>query len=174
MTEPYTRLARDRLQQLASTLATLHERVRDAVASEMGKAVGETLRDLLTAILNRNATRTSRPPERHYEAASPSSARHWSDDDDDWRDDRVPMSSPTFTEPSPAPISPQPVDAVRLGFGLAHWLLQRRVPVLAGIGFGLAAGLATMSSYPLVQTALAVIAAATELLVITEYGGPSP
>ena len=172
MTDQFTRLARDRLQQLASTLVTLRERVREAVASEMGKAVGEALRDLLTAILNRNTSRMPSPPVHPTAPPPPASSTRWDDDDDEYFDDHA--AEPTLPKPHRGPVPQPPVDAVRLGFGLARWLLQRRVPILAGLGVGLAVGLATLSSHPIVQTGLAVIAAATELAAITEFAANSP
>ena len=166
MPEFYSRLARDRLQQLSATLTTLRERVRDAVASEMGKAVGEALRELLTAIL----TRKPIPPPPVPVPPSESSPRNrWDDDDEQsWYDEpAVAPPRPTF-EPS-RDQKMTPVNALRLGVGLTSWLLQRRVPILAGLGVGLGAALATLSCNPMVQTSLAVIAAASELLAITEY-----
>ncbi|CAN5579351.1 hypothetical protein BH11PLA2_BH11PLA2_48650 [soil metagenome] len=175
MTEQFTRLARDRLEQLSTTLTTLRERVRDAVASEMGKAVGEAIRDLLTAILNRQVPRFATPPMPLQPSAPSQSSSRWDDDDEPgWYDDLVPSTPRPFVEPvQPSPTVP-PVDALRLGVGLARWLLQRRMPIFAGLGVGIAAGLATLSNNPIVQTGLAVIAAASELFAITEFASNVP
>ncbi|CAN5474962.1 hypothetical protein BH11PLA2_BH11PLA2_29760 [soil metagenome] len=167
MSESFTRLARDRLQQLTITLTTLRERVRDAVASELGKAVGEALRDLLTSVLSRQTVRHPSTPAPAPASAYPPSRNRWEDDDEsEWYDE--PTASQPLVEAEPTP-SPPTVDALKLGVSLTRWLLQRRVPIIAGLGVGLVAGLATLSSYPIVQTGLAVIAAAAELIAITEY-----
>ncbi len=78
MTESFTHLTRDRLQQLSATLTTLRERVRDAVASEMAKAVGEALRDLLTAVLSKTAA-VHRSAE-HQTPPRPHEVSRWDDD----------------------------------------------------------------------------------------------
>lgn len=176
MSITFTRLARDRLRRLADTLTTLRERVREAVAGEMGKAVSEAVRDLLTVLLARRVGETPAPPPA--EPAAPPPRSRWDDDDDEdeeerWHREPVrPALSPLPDDPTPSPAIAH-AKAAHVGLRLTAWLLHRKVPVLAGLGAGLAAGLAALSAHPLVQTGLAVIAAAAELLAITEIT-PAP
>ncbi|CAN5646039.1 hypothetical protein BH11PLA2_BH11PLA2_52070 [soil metagenome] len=161
----------DRLQQLSTCFITLRERVRDAVASEMGKAAGEALRDLLTAVLSKsaNAHRMAEPQ------STPRTTDHhrWDDDDEPhWNDEPRYATSPDWQSPAAtATHSPSsPAMTVGLGVSVTRWLLQRRVPIWAG----LLAGFATLFPHPLIQTGLGVVAAAVELLAITEFTSNSP
>ncbi|CAN5393565.1 hypothetical protein BH11PLA2_BH11PLA2_23650 [soil metagenome] len=175
MTESFTRLARDRLQQLSTCFITLRERVRDAVASEMGKAAGEAFRDLLTAVISKsaNAYRAAETPP------PPRSTDHhrWDEDEEPhWHDEPRRSASPGWQSPTaaPPPAIVSPAVTIGLGVSVGRWLLQRRVPIWAGLGAGLLAGLATFSQHPLIQTGLGVVAAAVELLAITEFTSNSP
>ncbi len=47
-----------RLRQLTDTLSTLRERVREAVATEFGKAVGQTVQDLIQMLARTTPERT--------------------------------------------------------------------------------------------------------------------
>ncbi|CAN5597087.1 hypothetical protein BH11PLA2_BH11PLA2_45750 [soil metagenome] len=175
MTESFTRLARDRLQQLSTCFITLRERVRDAVASKMGKAAGEALRDLLTAVLSKsaNAYRQAEPPS----PPRTTDHRRWDDDDEPhWNDDPRYATSPDWQSPAATPPHSPSSPAVTIGLGVSvtRWLLQRRVPIWAGLGAGLLAGIATLFPHPLIQTGLGVVAAAVELLAITEFTSNSP
>ncbi len=169
MTDQFTRLARDRLQQLAYSLTTLRERVRDAVASEMGKAVGDALRDLLTAVLSKTAN-ARRVAEQQQTPPRPSEPAGWDDDDEpDWYDEPANTTRSAWCA-SPPPIQPpSTAAAVGLGVTITRWLLKRQIPIWAGLGAGLLAGLATLSPHPFVQAGLGVVAAAAELLAITEF-----
>ncbi|CAN5183569.1 hypothetical protein BH11PLA2_BH11PLA2_07760 [soil metagenome] len=176
MTESFTRLARDRLQQLSNCFITLRERVRDAVASEMGKAAGEAFRDLLTAVISKstNAYRQAEP------TSPPRTTDHhrWDEDDDEphWHDEPRRSASPGWQSPTavPTPSLVSPAVTIGLGVRVSRWLLQRRAPIWAGLGAGLLASLATFSQHPLIQTGLGVVAAAVELLAITEFTSNLP
>jgi hypothetical protein len=95
----FTLITQQRLAQLAETLTLLNARVRDAVASEMGKAVGDAVRDLVVAVLTRSPPKPSQhEPQQQYED-------RWHDDDDEWHHDHnhePASSSPSsITHPSP-------------------------------------------------------------------------
>lgn len=184
-------MVRTHMDGLTDSLSSLRDRVRSAVAGEMAKAVAEALRELLHAVLQRSAN----PPEHRssgmaagrFASDSPMPSpvdRRW-----DLEDDEVPEAWPATPWPAVSSVPPSarasdhrpaptdsataPADAVRTGAGLATWLLRRQVPVVAGIGLGLAAGLAALSGHPLVRTLLGVAAAAAELIAFTEIG-PTP
>jgi hypothetical protein len=162
-----SRLIRDRMDGLTSSLTTLRERVRQAVAGEMAKAVAEALRDLLQAILIRDA----RPVVLESPPQSQPSAGRWDDDEDEeWYEEPRTALPPRYVPPTPANSR---VEALRTGVGITTWMLHRKMPLLAGLGFGLVAGLAALSTHPLVKTGLAVAAAAAELIAITQ-SLPSP
>ncbi|CAN5346244.1 hypothetical protein BH11PLA2_BH11PLA2_52330 [soil metagenome] len=170
MTESFTRLARDRLQQLSTCFITLRERVRDAVASEMGKAAGEAFRDLLTAVISKSTI-------AYRAAETPSDDHRWDEDEEPhWHDEPRRSTSPGWQSPAavPTPSLVSPAVTIGLGVRVSRWLLQRRVPIWAGLGAGLLASLATLSQHPLIQTGLGVVAAAVELLAITEFTSNLP
>ena len=163
-----SRLIRDRMDGLTSSLTTLRERVRQAVAGELVKVVAEALRDLLQAILIRDA-RPVAPAAPH--SSSPTSTSRWDDDEDEeWYEEPRSSPSPVYVHPQPANSR---VEALRTGVGITTWLLHRKVPLFAGLGLGLAAGFAALSTHPLVQTVFAVAAAAAELIAIT-HSLPTP
>lgn len=174
MTESFTRLARDRLQQLTATFTLLRERVRDAVASEMGKALGDALRDLLMAILNRRSV--TRPVSPGEEEPARSTADRWDDEREaTWDDESTAGVRPPYQPVLvPAPPAADPATAVSLAVTVTRWLLKRRVPIWAGLGVGLVAGLATLSGHPVVSATLAAVAAATELLALTDLPSINP
>lgn len=166
MAEPFSWLARDRLQQLSGNFVRLRERVREAVASEMGKAVGEALRDLLTVILCRNARAQPIVVPQPTVTSDP-----WDEDQSElWSEGSRPLA-PAWQPDSPLSA---PVPSIGLAVMVTHWLLRRRAPLWAGLGAGLIAGLATFSKHPILQASLGVLAAATELIVLTEHSSPLP
>jgi hypothetical protein len=164
-----SRLIRDRMEGLTSSLTTLRERVRQAIASEMAKAVAKALRDLLQAVLIRDVRPVA--PEVPPPPSPPFTSRWDDDEDEDWHE--PPRSVAPRRDVPPPPLATSYVEALRTGVGITTWLLHRKVPLLAGLGLGLAAGLAALSTHPLVQTGLAVAAAAAELIAITQ-SLPSP
>lgn len=171
MTLDVFRLIRERMDRLTESLVGLRDRVRHAVAGEMAKAAAEAFRDLLHAVLLRQA----RTPPAPAAAASPfagptsTSGSRWDDDEDE--DEHSRWHDPMPWRPAATPsqtLQSIKAQALRTGVGLATWLLHRRVPLVAGLGAGLLAGVAALSTHPLVQTCLAVAVAAAELVAITE------
>ena len=66
MTSPVLASVRDRLVRLAETLGHLKVRVREAVATELGRAVADTVRDLLTAVLRSRPVGDDDADERRF------------------------------------------------------------------------------------------------------------
>lgn len=168
----------DRLTRLTALLVDLKERVRLAVATELGKAVGDAVRDLVTAIVRH---RPGSPPERQARVQHPSDERSrphdpWDDErQDDWTDrededdeysrrcrsideDRSENRSPT--EPPPSSWA----SALTLGASVARWVVARRGPPWVG---ALAGGLVLASSFaggPVLRAVAGVVHVATELM----------
>ncbi len=164
---------RDRLIHLTETLHHLQDRVREAVATEMGRVVSEAIRDVLTTALRVRAEDPSHPrPDRRYRADP------WSEDDtDDWDDDQQdPDSSPQRMPSPPAPPSSW-ATALSVGVLVAKWLWGHRVPPWPCVGVGVLATAATLHGGPVLRASLAALTAATDLVNRTrahpvEIGGP--
>ena len=155
---------RDRLIHLTETLHHLKDRVREAVATEMGRVVSEAIRDVLTTALRVRAEEPSHPrPDHRYRADQ------WSEDDaDDWDDDRPdPDPSPRRMPSPPAPASPWAA-ALSVGVLVAKWLWEHRVPLWPCLGVGVLVTAATLNGGPVVRASLAALAAAAELVNRTQ------
>ena len=155
---------RDRLIHLTETLHQLKDRVREAVATEMGRVVADAVRDVLTAALRVRADEPSHPrPDRRYRADE------WSEDDPDfWDDDRPdPDPSPRRTPSPPAPASPWAA-ALSVGVLVTKWLWGHRVPLGPCVGVGALATAATLHGGPVLRASLAALATAADLVNLTQ------
>ena len=154
---------RDRLIHLTATLHQLQDRVRVAVATEMGRVVSEAIRDVLTTALRvrLDETAPTRPDHRYR-------ADQWSEDDaDDWDDDRSdPDSSPQRIPSPPAPPSGWAA-ALSVGVLVTKWLWGYRVPLCPCLGMGVLATVATLHGGPVVRASLAALATAADLVNLT-------
>ncbi len=172
-----TALVTQRVHRLAGSLAELKVKVRAALATELAGAVGGAVRDvLIAALIDRvlvEAPRSStRPPtpraggwredgyedrDRWGEPRDP-----WSDPDDDDTRDRTPARYGR-DEPEPAAAVPTAA-ALAVGVNVGRWWLARRGTVPAAVGFGVLATVLGLAGGPVARVALAVLAAATDLL----------
>lgn len=156
----------DRVRQLTDTLGTLRERVREAVATELGKAVGQAVQDVLHALAR------GRPvlPDR---AAVPQSrgsrsAAEWEEDPDPWDDGsavaarRLAGSDPDAVEPATRP-NRWPA-AVGVATRVWTWWRTQRGPAWIGVGLGLLAGAAAWTGGPILTAGLALAGTALDLL----------
>lgn len=183
-----TGIVHDQLTGLAGTMADLKGRVRLAVAGELGRAVGDAVRQVVLAVVAGN---THPPP-----APRPASSR-WNDGDEDdrdrwggprdpWDDGREPddedyerdrggrPAAPTRHEtPAVAPPAAETgtTVAVTAGLFVARWWLVRRGTLLAAVGFGLGVGLLGVVGGPVARTAVAVLAATADVLSATDALG---
>ena len=158
---------RDRLMHLTETLHQLKDRVREAVATEMGRIVSEAIRDVLTTALRVRAEEPSHPrPDRRDRADE------WTEDDgDSWDDDRQdPDPSPRRMPSPPAPSSGWAA-ALSVGVLVAKWLWGHRVPLWPCVGVGVLATAATLHGGPVVRASLAALAAAADLVNRTQAHG---
>ncbi len=169
-----TALVTQRALRLADSLGELKVRVRAALATELAGAVGLAVRDVLVAALVERVlaapTRTPAPAphsggwredgygdrDRWGEPRDP-----WADPDDDPRD-RTPARHER-DEPEPVPAVPTAA-ALAVGVNLGRWWLARQGTVPGAIGFGLLATVLGLAGGPVARAALAVLAAATDVL----------
>ena len=151
-----------RLAELAVALAVAKDRLRVAVAEELGRAAGNALRDALAAGADRPAV--ARPG---YAPRDPwDEERRW-DERDPWEDDRTAYRDRYDDDEPDEPTDTRPVGippAVAVGLGLWRWWLGRKGSWRVAVALGLAAGLTTVLGGPAVRAALATLAAAAELL----------
>ncbi len=173
-----TALVTQRALRLADSLGELKVRVRAALATELAGAVGLAVRDVLVAALVERVlaapTRTPAPAphsggwredgygDRHRwgEPRDP-----WPDPDDDDTLDPAPARyrRDERDEPEPAPAVPTAA-ALAVGVNLGRWWLARQGSVPGAIGFGLLAAALGLAGGPVARAALAVLAAATDVL----------
>jgi len=141
-----------RIGRLADTLSTLKDRVRAAVAAELGQAVGQAVQDVLGEFV-RGAV-VDEPPPRAVDRNA------WDDDDED-DDPPRPVAMPN--SPEPPEVTDRWQHALAIGAGLARWWLARGGPAWVGGLVGLAAAIAAAYGGPLWQAGVRVLVLAAEL-----------
>lgn len=181
-----TPLLRAHLSRLAGTIADLKDRVRAAVAGELGRAVSGAVQQVVQAVVSGRADppRTV-PPSTYYRPAS----SRWDDEDDGrwdrpgdpWADDSDDDYHPGGRPAAPArPDAPQTgltpahtgvAAAVAAGVAAAKLWLARRGTALAAAGVGLGVGLLGVLGGPAARTAVAVLAGAADLLAAADALG---
>jgi hypothetical protein len=184
-----TGIVKTQLTGLAGTMAELKERVRVAVAGELGRAVGDAVRQVIEAVVAGN----TKPPPAPRPAASrwadeeeddrdgwgrprdPWAAGRDEDDDDYDRGHGARRTTPTRHE-APTNVPPTAVNAgvtaaIAAGVYVARWWLVRRGTLLAAAGLGLGIGLLGVVGGPLARTTVAVLAATADVLTATDALG---
>ncbi|MBA4192657.1 MAG: hypothetical protein C0467_32215 [Planctomycetaceae bacterium] len=175
-----TTLVTQRFHNLAGTLAELKVKVRTALATELASAVGTAVRDLLVVAM---VDRIIATPPRVVNRPGLPKRGGWRIDEDDERDDwggpKDPWSEDddTRTEPRPTryehgldrekeePVAAIPAaTAVAVGVHVGRWWLARQGTVSTAVGVGVLATALGFAGGPLARAALAVLAAATDLL----------
>ncbi|OWK34216.1 hypothetical protein FRUB_10187 [Fimbriiglobus ruber] len=163
------------MTSLAATLADLKERVRVAVAGELARAVSGAVQQVVQAVA---AGRTTEPVSESRRRP----ADRWADDEDDdwdrsrdpWADDRGRMSRGSATRNEDRPADPRGgglTTAVAAGVFVARWWFLRHGTLLAAAGLGLGIGLLGVVGGPAARTAVAVLAAAADVLGATDALG---
>jgi hypothetical protein len=157
-----TAVVRTQLAGLARTVAELRERVRVAVAGELGRAVAGAAEQVVRAVVAGRAD-PPRPAYRH------SSSSHWDDDEDRWDRPYDPWGGGDGGyDPSRRPAAPPApeagVAAVAAGVCAARWWLGRGGTLLAAAGLGLGVGLLGVLGGPAARSAVAALAAAADIL----------
>jgi hypothetical protein len=175
-----TALVTSRAHRLADALAELKEKVRAALATELAGAVGSAVRDvLLVAIIDRvtSPPRASTPAplrggwqEHGYARQRGSwdeSRDPWADSDDDAQS-RVParyVRDEHDARAAPEPTLVAPAAAIAIGVNVGRWWLGRGGTGASAVGFGLLAMALGLAGGPVARAALAVLAAATDVLI---------
>lgn len=147
-----------RIRRLNDNLQNLRRRVREAVAGELGRAVGEAVQDLLQTYVRGPAIPATTHPSRPYGDE---------DDDEGWDDDPYRCAPPPRTATSvAAPAASENTrmtQAVATGLAAARWASERRLPHWASAGFGLLATAFAWCGGPLVLACTAAVATAADL-----------
>jgi len=161
-------LVADTLIELADTLSDLKDRVRVALAGELARVVADAVRDTLQTVLRREpggAIPSSSPTVRPWHAPTDP----WADDPSGWEsagsspDDAVSAAGTA----GQAGFDPTAAVALAAGAGVARWWARRTGRLAAAAGLGLA--VAALGSFgPAGRAALAVLAAATDLLAVPD------
>jgi hypothetical protein len=166
-----TRIVRTQLAGLARTIAELRERVRVAVAGELGRAVAGAAEQVVRAVVAGRAD----PPRPAYR---PASSAHWDDDEDRWDRPYDPWDDDGDGgyDPSRHPAAPPAPEAgvaaaVAAGVYAARWWLGRGGTLPAAAGLGLGVGLLGVLGGPIVHTAVAVAAAIGDILTASDALG---
>ncbi|QDU21728.1 hypothetical protein [Urbifossiella limnaea] len=175
-----TGVVRTQLTGLAATIAGLKERVRVAVAGELGRAVSGAVQQVVQAVVS---GRADPPPSRHapqrgWDDAEEDDARWgrprdaWDEDrdEDDGYDRERQRATPVRPDESPDAI-PAVTTAVAAGLYAAKWWVGRKGTLLAAAGLGLGVGLLGVLGGPVARTAVAVLAAAADLLAAADALG---
>ena len=164
-----TGVIRTQLTGLARTLAELKERVRAAVAGELGRAVSGAVQQVVQALV-------AGPPAYRRPSA------RWAEDDRDdrWHGHRDPWADdgydPEFDRAEHPPPDAPPTRAgvaaaVAAGVYAARWWLVRRGTWLAAAGLGLGVGLLGVLGGPAARSAVTALAAAGDILTATDALG---
>ena len=175
-------LMTQRCHRLADSLGELKVKVRTALATKLAGAVGLAVRDVLVAaLIDRVLAAPTRPAVRLPTPSRPGGG--WRDDEDDDRDrwgnpkdpgadpdeyesrarTRVRYEHEEYDEADPPPAVPVAA-AVAVGVNVGRWWLARRGTVAAAVGFGVLATALGLAGGPFARAALAVLAAATDVL----------
>jgi hypothetical protein len=187
------RVVAGQVGRLHATLERLAGEVRAAIARAVGQATGDAAREALRVILNGPPDRPSygRPEDRDGGWGSPRrptwpATRPYEpyardpyepDPDDDPEEDRWRRDAededddPPADEPGAARRPGRWSRAVAVGCQAAGWWLRRHpgpLALLAAVGVGLAAGVATLVSSPLVAGASAVAVSVLGLLALAD------
>jgi hypothetical protein len=176
------------LARLAGQLADLKERVRAAVAGELGRAVSGAVQQVVQAVAAGRPVpppAAPRPPAGRWDDLD--EAGRWDRPRDRWADDpdgddeydAGPDRSNRRAAPArhdATPVTP-PAEAgvtaaVAAAVYAARWWLGRRGTWLAAAGLGVGVGLLGVLGGPAARTAVAVLAAVGDLLgATTALGG---
>lgn len=170
-----TSLVTNRAHQLAEALAELKVKVRAALATELAGAVGSAVRDVLFVALVDRVTappgaptpvplRGGRPGHGYARQRDP-----WDESRDPWADDahthapaRYARDDPDGVAPEPTPLAP--AAALALGVRVGRWCLGHGGTGTSAVGFGVLATALGLAGGPVARAALAVLAAAADVL----------
>jgi hypothetical protein len=150
------------MTKLAGSLQELKARVREAVAEETGKAVGEAIRDLLATVLaGRQSTRRLYRPQGDWDERDA-----WDEDDQTFYATRTGQDDDD--RPSSVKASPQLTVALASGAAAVRCWSSRRVPGWVAAIVGVVVGLATLAGGTLACAGVSLLTATVDILPLTE------
>ncbi|OWK40133.1 hypothetical protein [Fimbriiglobus ruber] len=132
------------------------------MAGELGRAVADAVRDLLTAVLRGHPAPVPPPVRRD----------RWDDDPDDW--DRQPRDrwdapdDPDEPRPAAGGWRPEWAGAVAAAAAVGRWLFARRLPLWAATGVGVVVGATALAGGPAARAVAGALAAAIDLARLTD------
>ena len=168
-----TALVTNRIHKLSESLVELKLKVREALATELATAVGIAVRDIIVVAM---VDRIINPSPRNPTTAPHSGGRNerydrWGEPKDPWAeaDDydrpgthaRYELDEHDDQEPPPALPT---TAALAIGVNVGRWWLARNGATHTAVGLGILATALGFAGGPFTQAALAVLAAATDLL----------
>jgi hypothetical protein len=172
-----TTLVRRQLADLAAFVSNLKERVKVAVAGELSRAVGDAVREVVGAVVAGRVLAPPRPGPRGPWAGRDDRDDGWGRPRDPWADDPDDDGyDPDRGEGDDRAAGPPPgarvTVAVAAGAAVARWWAGRAGGgVLAAAGVGLGVGLVGLLGGSLARTAVAVLAAAADIVAATDALG---
>lgn len=151
-----------RFGELAIALAGAKDRLRVAVAEELGRAAGSALRDILTAGSDRALVARPSYPRRDWDED-----RRWGEPDP-WDEDRYEPARSRYEDDEPddehdAPQTAGVPQPLAVGLGLWRFWLTRG-SWRGAVTVGIVAGLTAVVGGPVVRAVLTTLAVAAELL----------
>ena len=175
------------LRRLSRALLDLRDRVREALAGEVARAVGAAVNEIVAAVLRGNPPPAAAPPRgdddpgrNHWADADP-----WGDSSPPWPDDRYAadfdpapddVETPPVNDdevPGAKPRAPAGLGAVAAGLSAGRWWLGRRGSALEALGVGVIVALAVLAGGPLARAGAAVVSAAADVSAATDALGTS-
>jgi len=168
MTTPYRAHAdppitlTDRVRQLNDNLQDLALRLKDAIATAVGRAVAQAVRDGVNALLG---AREEHPDPKRFDGRPQADRRAWDDEDAPWFDpaeEVVPPAQPA------RPAANRWKEAGRAALQTALWWLRqqpRRRPILTTTLVAVAAGSVALVAGPGFAACVSVIASIASLLL---------
>ena len=163
-----TALVSERLHGLAETIIDLKVRVRAAIATELGRAVGIAVRDVLVIVLADRAIDHYRPA-RPDGWDNPEGTDAWNAEADRWDEpnryspgrNRDDADADPDSSPMPAAV------AMAVGVQVGRWWLARRGNLTGAIGVGMLTAAIGLAGGAAARAALAVLAATADVLTAT-------
>jgi hypothetical protein len=163
-----TALVTERLHDLASTLSELKVRVRAAIASELGRAIGAAVRDVLVVALTQRlatpAVSTYSGGWREEERDQWGQPRQPRDPWDDEQDELGPCRPVHLRDKANQPTAVPAAAAVAVGVHVSRWWLARHGGLTGAVAAGVLVTILGVASGPVARAALAVLAAAADVL----------
>jgi len=168
-----TALVTNRIHKLSESLVELKLKVREALATELATAVGSAVRDIIVVAM---VDRMINPSPRNPTTSPHSGWRNerydrWGEPKDSWAeaDDydrpgthaRYELDERDDEEPPPALPT---TAALAVGVNVGRWWLARNGSTHTAVGLGILATALGFAGGPFTRAALAVLAAATDLL----------